>query len=156
MEWLTFQSDGARLLTVSNDKAARVWDVQTCTPTSPEMPHDGDEVPSSPDGTRILTWQGSVGQVREGRNGVAMGEPLRHKEAILAAWFLAKGDLVLTISGEYAEGFIEARIGDTLTGTLLGSPLWRAPGKSALLSPDQTILATNNEKTLAFSDVALI
>ena len=52
-----FSPDGARIVTASNDKTARVWDAEKRQGAGNDSSHDGEVTAAafSPDGTRIVT-----------------------------------------------------------------------------------------------------
>ena len=108
-----FSLDGARIVTASDDKTARIWDATTGLPIGEPMRH-GDKVVAaafSPDGGRIVTASDDLtAQIWDGGTGRALGEPMRHQKAVQSAVFSVNGTRILTKAGG------NARIWDASTG----------------------------------------
>jgi WD40 repeat protein len=53
----SFSSDGARIVTVSDDRTARVWDTSTGQPLTPPLQHDAPIIAAAftADGARMIT-----------------------------------------------------------------------------------------------------
>jgi eukaryotic-like serine/threonine-protein kinase len=95
----TFSLDGQTLLTGSEDRQARLWDVATGRLRGPALSHSSAvmAVAFSPDGRLALTgcWDGTahVWDATESRVG---GGPLRHRGPVLAVAFHPDGRTFLT------------------------------------------------------------
>ncbi len=79
----SFSLDGQRVVTVSSDKAARVWDWRTGQGIARPLQHDGDILSAafSPDGKQIVTAsEDKTVRVWDAQTGRALVEPLRHDE----------------------------------------------------------------------------
>src|SRR5215831_8053060 len=116
----SFSPDRRRILTVFNDKTARLWDAETGKPLGEPMCHDGKvyEASFSPDGRRILTTftgksaaTGRTGQVWDVESGKPVGEPIR-EPGFWTASFSPDGRRIVTTSSE----MFTARLRDAASG----------------------------------------
>jgi hypothetical protein len=96
-----FSPDGERVITASNDKSARIWDVRTGRALTEPLKHTWrlDAVQFSPDGERVLTASGD-GTLRiwNGRTGLPLSDPLNHERWVYGAQFSPDGQRVVTAS----------------------------------------------------------
>jgi WD40 repeat protein/tetratricopeptide (TPR) repeat protein len=106
-----FSPDGKRLLTVSRDNSARVWDPDTGQPITPPLRHDpalvhpgeflGPTRPLfarfSPDGTRVVTASvDHTARVWDAATGRAVTPPLPHSTEVSCAQLTPDGKQVVT------------------------------------------------------------
>jgi WD40 repeat protein len=149
VEFAEFSVDGARVLVVSGDNNARVWNVETLTPVTTPMVHEGSIriANFSPDGTQVLTaTEADDGAVRlwNAATGELVVPPIR-QPWIRTAVFSPSGLLIGTGS---LEG---GRLWDSQTGRPLG-PLWanRESGGSGdvAFSPDGKLFLAVDGRTL--------
>ncbi len=63
----SFSPDGRLIVTASDDKSARIWDLASGQPLGKPMLHDGEvhSAQFSPDGTRVITWSRPEKQVAD-------------------------------------------------------------------------------------------
>jgi serine/threonine protein kinase/WD40 repeat protein/tetratricopeptide (TPR) repeat protein len=159
-----FVTEGRRILVVSKDDAARVFNAHTGQPIGQPLPldkglfaglaQDPDRPsPFSPDGQRVLLTYAPANQVDEQSRGearlweVATGRPLTPPMMLSAPVhkfaFSADGQRLLMVEGRKA-----ARVWDTATGRPLTPPL-RHEGQAirAALSPngEHLLTAARNE-----------
>src|SRR5262245_3567994 len=117
----SFSPDRRRILTVFNDKTARVWDAESGKPLGESMRHD-DKVYAasfSPDGRRILTIsEDEAARLWDAETGKALGEPMCHDGRIYEASFSPDGRRILTASEDNT-----ARLGHVEKGEALGEPM---------------------------------
>ena len=116
-----FSPDGARIVTASEDKTARVWDVATGEPLGEPMRHEAgvSAASFSPDGARIVTACGdSTVRVWDAATGKPLGEPMRHENTVNEASFSPDGGRIVTASWDHT-----ARVWDAATGKPLGEPI---------------------------------
>ncbi len=102
-----FSPDGARVVTASEDRTARLWDAATGAPLGAPMRHEEAVLSAafSPDGTRVVTASGNIigrgsGEARvwDAASGAPLGPPLRHGGEVSSAAFSPDGARVLTAS----------------------------------------------------------
>ena len=78
-----FSPDGARVVTASSDKTARVWDAATGAPIGKPLQHEGavNSAAFSPDGTRVVTASADkTARVWDAATGAPIGKPLQHED----------------------------------------------------------------------------
>ena len=98
-----FSPDGARVVTASDDKTARVWDAATGAPIGKPLQHEGAvrSAAFSPDGARVVTASADkTARVWDAATGTPIGKPLRHEDAVFSAAFSPDGARVVTASGD--------------------------------------------------------
>jgi hypothetical protein len=134
-----FSPDGGKVVTVSADSNARLWDARTGRPLSDPLAHGGEifSIEFSPDGRRVLTASQDktavVWDVADGRKEAV----LQHAAAVFAARFSADGRQIVTGSEDG-----KARLWDTATGYPVASPLEHGdPVEDVAFSPDGAWLA---------------
>ena len=116
-----FSPDGARVVTASDDKTARVWDARTGAPVGAPLQHAGAVTSAvfSPDGTRVVTAserqdRARVGRADRGAGGRAPAACRRRDVGGLQPGRGARGDGVRDKT---------ARVWDARTGAPVGAPL---------------------------------
>jgi WD40 repeat protein/predicted Ser/Thr protein kinase len=134
-----FSPDGKCLVTASDDRTARVWDVNAGQ-TLVTVRH-GDEVfdaAFSPDGQRIVTSsEDGTARVWDAQTGTALTPPLRHGDTVWRACFSPDGKLVATASGDQT-----AQIWNATTGERIGSPFQHEDKVVRVaFSPDMRLLS---------------
>ncbi|MHC1763227.1 MAG: protein kinase [Verrucomicrobiia bacterium] len=123
-----FSSDGRKLLTVSRDNSARVWDATTGQPLAPPLLHDASRVRSgeffgwphplfaqlSPDGQRVVTASlDGTAQVWDAATGKPLlTTPLKHPAWVVCARFSPDGNRVATSCADGLVRVWDARSGD--------------------------------------------
>ena len=150
-----FSPDGNRIVTASEDKTARIWDVATRRQIGEPLRGHQDGIRSaafSPDGKRIVTasWD-KTARIWDAATGKPIGEPLKgHEEAVNSASFSPDGKRIITASNDKT-----ARIWDADSGRPIGEPLkghddavW-----SAAFSPDgKRIVTASGDRTARLWD----
>jgi WD40 repeat protein/tetratricopeptide (TPR) repeat protein/tRNA A-37 threonylcarbamoyl transferase component Bud32 len=148
-----FSPDERWLLTVSDEGAARVWDLLTSQPATPPLRHDEPVASAawSPDGQRVLT-HGRSGSIRIW-DLVRMISPARvlvHEGPVLAVAFSPDGNRVLTGSDDGT-----ARIWNVADGKQFGVSLRHAAPVTAIeWSRTGTRALTLSENSARIWDVA--
>ena len=142
-----FSPDGARVVTASEDKTARLWDAATGKPLAVLRGHD-DEVTSaafSPDGARVVTASmDSTARLWDAATGKPLAALRGRDGLVLTAAFSPDGTRVVTASSDKT-----ARLWDAATG----KPLAVLRGhdgsvRSAAFSPDGTrVVTASSDKT---------
>jgi len=99
----TFSPDNRRIITVSDDGAARLWDADTGKPIGESLrghEHGVTSAAFSPDGKRIVT--ASLEDVRQwdAETGTPIGEPLRRPGGLTSAAFSPDGKRIVIASLE--------------------------------------------------------
>jgi WD40 repeat protein len=139
----TFDPKGGRLLTVAEDKVARVWDATTGKVIRELTRPEGiDSATFSTDGKLIVTasYIGHAAQVWDAATGDTIGKPMRHEKEVNFAAFSQNGALVVTASNDAT-----AQVWDAATGLPIGKPL-RQSGAiySAAFNPDGKLIVTGS------------
>jgi WD40 repeat protein len=117
--------DGQSLLIREAADVRQQWDTATATPAPQAVP--GRTV-TSPDGKLRLTWQGTDARLWKVDGKEPVGEPLRHAEEILGAFFSSDSETVLTGAGTAVQRWSAA------TGTPVEPPL-EHPGRLRWFEP---------------------
>lgn len=142
-----FSPDGKSIVTASQDKTVRLWDVGTGKQIGLPIQHDSAAYRAifSPDGTRILTTSGDgkvrLWQVETGRQiGPSMGDSLTIHRAV----FSPDGKRILTAN---VEGMV--RVWEAGTGQQIGPSMQhKSFVYRVVFSPDgNQILTANNDGT---------
>jgi WD40 repeat protein/tetratricopeptide (TPR) repeat protein len=121
-----FSPDSRRVLTVSKDQTAQVWDVATGQPLLSPTPFGNrvEQASFSPDGRRLLTVsggrRGEDAEVRvwDAATGAAVTAPLKHRGEVRHAAFSPDGRQVFTAT----EGGV-VQTWDVATGKATTSPV---------------------------------
>ncbi|PWB89809.1 hypothetical protein C5688_13280 [Methylocystis sp. MitZ-2018] len=112
-----FSPDGARVVTASWDKSARIWDAKTGAVLK-ELRGHGDTVNSaafSPDGTRVVTAStDETARIWDAQTGAFLKELKGHGAAVLSAAFSLDGARVVTASSDRTARIWSANTGATL------------------------------------------
>ena len=147
----TFSPDGARILTASKDKTAKLWDAASGKLIA-SFDHQGSVLRGafSPDGTRILT--ASVDQTAKLWDA-ASGKPIAsfaHQDWIWHGAFSPDGTRILTASADHS-----AKLWDAASGKLMASFHHQDEVNDAAFSPDGArILTASKDKTAKLWDAA--
>jgi WD40 repeat protein len=149
-----FSPDGARVVTASFDKTARVWDATTGKPLGSALVHQGpvENAAFSPDGTRVVTASlDQTARVWAAATGDPITRPLEHLGQVPSAAFSPDGTRVVTASFDKT-----ACVWDAATGARLTTPLAhqdRVVG--AAFSPDGTrVVTASRDKTARVWDAS--
>ncbi len=133
---VALSADGRRAVTASNDRTARVWDLQTGEPVGPVLRHDGPLFSAgfSPDGKRVVTGGGALGvngEVRLWEAGTdrELLPAIRLGNAAVYAGFLGDGRRFVTLEVTI-KGTSIARAWEAATGKALESVALEANGPS--------------------------
>jgi len=98
-----FSPNGRRVLTASEDKTARVWDLESGKPVTGPLLHRAEVFCAqfSPDGGRVATacYDGTV-RIWDANTGFPLSEPLRHGGRVCSVQFSPDGRRVLSASDE--------------------------------------------------------
>jgi WD40 repeat protein len=121
-----FSRDGNFLVACSWDEqftrgCARVWNVATGQPISPELWHEDGVLRASfsPDGKRIATaGEDFVAKIWDVRTGRQIGQSLRHEHQVKAASFSPDGTWVVTACRDHTARIWSAETGEPLTPPL--------------------------------------
>ena len=104
LQWAAFSPEGARVLTASRDRMARVWDAHTGKPLTPPLPHDRavSRAAFSPDGHRVLTVsEDNLTRVWDADTGEPLTPPIPHATGAGASAFSSSGRYLLTVHPSY-------------------------------------------------------
>jgi WD40 repeat protein/serine/threonine protein kinase len=146
-----FSPDGARILTASSDKTAKLWDASSGKLIA-SFNHQ-DEVKDaafSPDGTRILTASvDKTAKLWDAASGKLIAS-FEHQGTVNAAAFSPDGARILTASADHS-----AKLWDAASGNLMASFNHQDEVNTAAFSPDGArILTASKDKTAKLWDVA--
>jgi WD40 repeat protein len=138
-----YGTDGARIITSSDDYTVRVWDATTGRPIGEPVrfPINVNFEAQSPDGTRILsTSLDNTARVWDVASGEPVGEPLKgHEGRVNSAVFSPDGKRIVTTSWDKT-----ARLWDAASGKPIGEPFRGHVGDvtGATFSPDGNRIVT--------------
>ncbi|MCL4299715.1 MAG: protein kinase [Anaerolineae bacterium] len=155
-DWLNdvaFSPDGTYVLTGSNDKTARLWDIQTGQAVITYTGHTAGvkSVTLSPDGQYVLTGSlDKTARLWDVKTGQAVLTYTGHTEGINAVAFAPNGKTILTGSADKTARLWDAETGQeirTFTGhtELINGVAFAPDGK--------TILTSSNDRTARLWDV---
>jgi WD40 repeat protein len=156
LDYASFSPDGQRLVTCSmGAEAAYIWNAQAGGEPIEIWDFDGGGAKAaqfSPNGVRILTFSPGIAQIRDGRSGRRLGEPLKHDGPIHSARFSLDGQQVVTTSQDRT-----ARIWDVRTSQMITEPLEHSSEvTSAEFSPDsQKVLTASMDGTARVWDARI-
>jgi WD40 repeat protein/tetratricopeptide (TPR) repeat protein len=147
-----FSPDGRSVLTVCQDRCARIWDIATGKQISSSFPHAAALVHASfsLDGERVLTASvDGTARVWKAKTGEPMTPLLRHGAAVRGASFSPEGGYVLTFGTDRG-----VRVWHVNTGETVGPALRHAEAVSnAVFSPDgRYVLTTCSDGTARMWD----
>jgi hypothetical protein len=139
-----FSPDGARVVTTSADRTAKVFDARAGIPLLELRGHTSGVMSAafSPDGARIVTASGDrTAKVWDARTGAPLLELKGHTGMVLSAAFSPDGSHIIT--GSYVAGSadvaaadIAAKVWDARTGEeIKGEPVSPVP-RARPISPD--------------------
>jgi WD40 repeat protein len=97
-----FSADGTRVITISEDKTAHVWNAANGKSVSSPLPHQEDVVglAFSADGTCVVTiTEGKTARVWDAVTDKPRSASLELQDSVASAAFSADGTHVVTISG---------------------------------------------------------
>jgi tetratricopeptide (TPR) repeat protein len=115
-----FSPDGRRVVTVSEDGTARVWDAGTGEAVTPALKHAGgvSRASFSPDGQLLVTAGGDTAQVWDAITGEPVTPPLKHKASIQEVAFSPDGRRVVTAGSDGTARVWDAGTGEAVTPAL--------------------------------------
>ncbi len=147
-----FSPDGQRVLTVCQDRCARVWDIATNKQVGPAFAHAADLVQASfsTDGERVLTASvDGLARVWNTKTGAPVTPFLKHGSAVRGASFGADGRYVLTFGEDRS-----VRVWDVSKAEATGPALRHAEAvRDAAFSPDgRYVLTTCDDGTARLWD----
>jgi WD40 repeat protein len=148
---ITFSPDGARILTASWDKTAKLWDA-TSGKLLVTFAHQGtvNSAAFSPDGAQILTASADrSAKLWEAVSGKLIGS-FGHQDGVNSAAFSPDGTRILTASADRT-----AKLWDATSGKLIASFEHQANVYRGAFSPDGSrILTASKDRTAKLWDVA--
>jgi WD40 repeat protein/tetratricopeptide (TPR) repeat protein len=147
----TFSPDGARILTASWDRTARLWD-RNSGKLITTLDHQGavNTAKFSPDGAQILTASADkTAKLWDAASGKLIAS-FTHQDSVSDAAFSPDGARVLTASADKT-----ARLWEASSGKLIVSFAHQASVNAAAFSPDGTrILTASADKTARLWEAA--
>jgi WD40 repeat protein len=144
---VAWSPDGKAILTGSDDKTARLWDLATGLPKGAPLQHrDAVQIVAfSPDGKTVLTGSADkTARLWRAADGVPVGQPMAHRDWVNAVAFSPDGKTVLTGSVDKT-----ARLWRTADGAPLGQAMAHQHRVNAVaFSADgKTVLTGSVDKT---------
>jgi eukaryotic-like serine/threonine-protein kinase len=135
-----FSPDGRRVLTVSDDRAARLWSALDGSPIGKPMGHGASvhDATFSSDGSRFLTTSGKLAQLWDAATGEPVGKPMTHRSDVTHVAFSSDGTTILTQCYPGAPQLWKA-IDGTPIGQTLRHESWVL---TAVLSPEGKVVCT--------------
>ena len=143
-----FSKDAKRIVTVSDDGTARVWDAQTGQPLTEPLKHDLDPLYTnrlhmvcsaefSQDGKRVVTAsRDGTARVWDAQTGQPVGQSFKHDGNVFSAQFSSDGGRVVTLSPW------TPRVWSVQTGQMLSALKDKVGTDSVQISPDGIRIAT--------------
>ncbi len=130
-----FSPDSQRVVTVSGDKTAWLWDAASGKAIGEPMKHESlvYSAEFSPDSQRVVTASADkTARLWDGASGKAIGEPMKHEKTVRSAQFSPDSQRVVTASWDNT-----ARLWDGDSGKAIGEPMKHEGWVySAQFSPD--------------------
>jgi WD40 repeat protein len=141
VEFAAYSPDGARIVTASDDKTARIWDARSGKQLAILSGHEGavNHVTYSPDGNRIVTASNDkTTRVWDARTGAQLLVLVGHDAFVNFAVYSTDGARIVTASDDKT-----ARIWDARTGLQLAVLSGHGSSvRSAMFAPDGTHVVT--------------
>jgi len=112
-----YSSDGAHIVTASNDKTARIWDARTGVQLAVISGHGGSVYSAafSPDGTRIVTASADkTARIWDAHTGAQLAILSGHGDTVSCAAYSADGTRIVTASDDKTARIWDARAGAQL------------------------------------------
>src|SRR6266480_3576779 len=139
-----FSPDRQRVVFVSKDQSAQVWDAATQQAFVKPMQHKGGVLSAqfSPDGQRVVTASGDdTAQVWDATTGDPVGEQMQHQDEVYSGQFSPDGQQVVTASKDKT-----ARVWDAAAGRAISQPMKHSSEVySGQFSPDGKRVVTASE-----------
>lgn len=136
-----FSDDGTRILTLSYDKTARLWDASSGAQIGPALQHEDSVYGAaySSDNMRILTWSADkTARLWDAATGTQIGPSLQHDDVVAGATFSEDNARILTWSYDDT-----AKLWNAVTGSQIGPTLLHERGVlGAKFSKDETQIVT--------------
>lgn len=144
----SFSPDGKRLITVSRDQTARIWDAENGQPIGMTLQHEAavNSAEFSPDGQLVITVSDDR-QVRiwDANSGTPTAAPMVHGDQVYVAVFSPDGKRFVTASGDGT-----AQVWDTQSQSPAGAAMKHQDGVFyANFSPNGTQVVTASGDTTA-------
>ncbi len=143
VQCVSFSPDGTRIVTVSTNRTASMWDASTGAPLA-VFPHDGHvrSASFSPDGTRIVTACGDkTARIWDAATGERLLVLRGHEEEVLTAAFNPDATRIVTASSDRTVRTWDAGNGEQLA-VFLGH---EHPVYSAAFTPDGTRIVSASD-----------
>ena len=139
-----FSPDRQRVVFVSKDQSAQVWDAATQQAFVKPMQHKGGVLSAqfSRDGQRVVTASGDdTAQVWDATTGDPVGEQMQHQDEVYSGQFSPDGQQVVTASKDKT-----ARVWDAAAGRAISQPMKHSSEVySGQFSPDGKRVVTASE-----------
>jgi WD40 repeat protein/Flp pilus assembly protein TadD len=116
-----FSPDGKRILTVSMEQAARLWDAQSGELLDKFSMGQGalNWAQFSPDGEQVVIASGGLGaRGWQMQSGQPISESLRHQDSVISAQFSPEGQRIVTASRDQTARVWNAQSGQPITEPL--------------------------------------
>jgi dipeptidyl aminopeptidase/acylaminoacyl peptidase len=145
-----FSSDGARILTASRDKTAKLWDAASGKPiASFEHPDGLNHAAFSPDGARILTASGdNTAKLWNAASGKLIAS-FDHQDTVPWVGFSPDGTRILTVSWDKT-----AKLWDAATPIELARQVKEAGGDTARTNSSVSIANSPTQQVESLSEIA--
>ena len=116
-----FSPNGRTLIGAGGSRTAQLWDIASGQPIGQSLEHKGfsRSVAFSPDGTSILSYDGSGARLWDAVPPQRIGRPIPHQGIVTSVTFGPDGKTVLIVDPDSQR----ARLWDVATGQPIGRPL---------------------------------